>query len=91
MFQVFEYGQIVRDIVDIHYPVHEMTCNSKISCISWSQYHKGMLASSDYEGIVTIWDAFTGTQTQNFQVKFVNSVNHVVHFRVLVAIFYTGI
>ncbi|XP_047134995.1 E3 ubiquitin-protein ligase COP1 isoform X1 [Hydra vulgaris] len=65
--KVFEYGQILRDVVDIHYPVHEMTCNSKISCISWSQYHKGMLASSDYEGIVTIWDAFTGTQTQVFQ------------------------
>lgn len=44
-----------------------MTCNSKISCISWSQYHKGMLSSSDYEGTVTIWDAFTSTQTQLFQ------------------------
>ncbi|XP_057289496.1 E3 ubiquitin-protein ligase COP1-like [Hydractinia symbiolongicarpus] len=65
--KVFEYGQVVRDVVDIHYPAHEMTCNSKISCISWSQYHKGMLASSDYEGTVTIWDAFTGTQSQLFQ------------------------
>ena len=65
---MFEYGQVVRDVVDIHYPAHEMTCNSKISCISWSQYHKGMLSSSDYEGTVTIWDAFTGTQSQVFQV-----------------------
>ena len=65
--KVFEYGQVVRDVVDVHYPAHEMTCNSKISCISWSQYHKGMLASSDYEGTVTIWDAFTGTQSQVFQ------------------------
>jgi len=65
--KVFEYGQVVRDVVDIHYPAHEMTCNSKISCISWSQYHKGMLASSDYEGTVTIWDAFTGTPSQLLQ------------------------
>ncbi|XP_066915253.1 E3 ubiquitin-protein ligase COP1-like [Clytia hemisphaerica] len=65
--KVFEYGQVIRDVVDIHYPSYEMTCNSKISCISWSQYHRGMLSSSDYEGTVTIWDAFTGTQTQLFQ------------------------
>ncbi len=32
-FQVFEYNQVVRDVVDIHYPVHEMTCNSKIRCV----------------------------------------------------------
>lgn len=69
--QVFEYSQILRDVVDIHYPAHEMTCNSKISCISWSQYHKGMLASSDYEGTVTIWDAFAGTQSQLLQVTII--------------------
>ncbi|XP_065068725.1 E3 ubiquitin-protein ligase COP1-like [Rhopilema esculentum] len=65
--KVFEYNQVVRDVVDIHYPVHEMTCNSKISSIAWNHYHKGMLASSDYEGSVTLWDAFTGTHTRLFQ------------------------
>ncbi|CAB1326201.1 unnamed protein product, partial [Coregonus sp. 'balchen'] len=48
--KVFEYGTVIQDAVDIHYPVNEMTCNSKISCISWSSYHKNLLASSDYEG-----------------------------------------
>ena len=38
------------------------------SSIIWSSYHKGMLASSDYEGTVTLWDAFTGTKTRLFQV-----------------------
>lgn len=65
--KVFEYGTVIQDIVDIHYPVNEMMCNSKISCISWSSYHKGMLASSDYEGTVTIWDAFTGQRVKMFQ------------------------
>ncbi|XP_029847726.1 E3 ubiquitin-protein ligase COP1 isoform X1 [Ixodes scapularis] len=65
--KVFEYGTVIQDIVDIHYPVNEMMCNSKISCISWSSYHKGMLASSDYEGTVTIWDAFTGQKVKMFQ------------------------
>ena len=36
-------------MVDIHYPTTEMVCSSKISCISWSSFHKSMLASSDYE------------------------------------------
>ncbi|XP_048587008.1 E3 ubiquitin-protein ligase COP1-like isoform X2 [Nematostella vectensis] len=65
--KVFEYGTVIRDVVDIHYPINEMVCNSKISSISWSSYHKGLLASSDYEGTVTLWDAFTGTKTRSFQ------------------------
>lgn len=65
--KVFEYGAVIRDTVDMHYPVNEMVCNSKISCISWSSYHKGMLASSDYEGTVTVWDAFTGQRVRLFQ------------------------
>ncbi|XP_077986662.1 E3 ubiquitin-protein ligase COP1-like [Glandiceps talaboti] len=65
--KVFEYGTVIQDAVDIHYPANEMVCNSKISCICWNAYHKGMLASSDYEGTVTLWDAFNGTKTRLFQ------------------------
>lgn len=64
--KVFDYGCVIRDPVDIHYPCIEMTSNSKISCVSWNSYHKGMLASSDYEGTVTIWDASTGQRTKTF-------------------------
>lgn len=35
----------------------------------WSSYHKGLLASSDYEGTVTLWDAFTGVKNRSFQVS----------------------
>lgn len=65
--KVFEYGTVIGDQVDVHYPVNEMVCNSKISSVIWSSYHKGMLASSDYEGTVTLWDAFVGTKTKIFQ------------------------
>lgn len=65
--KVFEYGTVIRDTVDMHYPVTEMVCNSKISSIIWSSYHKSMLASSDYEGTVTLWDAFTGVKSRIFQ------------------------
>lgn len=65
--KVFDYGAVIRDTVDIHYPCVEMVSSSKISCISWNSFHKGMLASSDYEGTVTVWDAATGQRTKAFQ------------------------
>ncbi|KAJ3594427.1 hypothetical protein NHX12_003734 [Muraenolepis orangiensis] len=65
--KVFEYSLVIQDAVDIHYPVNEMTCNSKISCISWSSYHKNLLASSDYEGTVILWDGFTGQRSKVYQ------------------------
>lgn len=65
--KVFEYGTVIKDAVDIHYPVNEMICNSKISCVTWSSYHKNVLASSDYEGTITLWDAFTGQKSKLFQ------------------------
>lgn len=65
--KVFDYGAVIRDNVDIHYPCVEMVSSSKISCVSWNTYHKSILASSDYEGTVTVWDALTGQRTKTFQ------------------------
>ncbi|XP_076454546.1 E3 ubiquitin-protein ligase COP1-like [Babylonia areolata] len=65
--KVYEYHTVIQDAVDIHYPTLEMLCQSKISCVSWSHYHKGGLASSDYEGTVTLWDANSGTRVKMFQ------------------------
>lgn len=65
--KIFDYLAVIRDPVDIHYPCTEMMSNSKISCVNWNSYHKNILASSDYEGTVTIWDAETGVRTKSFQ------------------------
>lgn len=64
--KIFDYLAVIRDTVDIHYPGVEMISNSKISCITWNSYHKNILASSDYEGAVNIWDVQTGTRTKTF-------------------------
>lgn len=64
--KVFDYLAVIRDTVDIHYPGVEMISNSKISCITWNSYHKNILASSDYEGAVSIWDVQTGSRTKTF-------------------------
>ncbi|XP_015925999.1 E3 ubiquitin-protein ligase COP1 [Parasteatoda tepidariorum] len=65
--KVYEYASVIRDPIDVHCPVNEMVCNQKISCISWSSFHKNMLASSDYEGTVTLWDAFTNQKVKTYQ------------------------
>ncbi|KAG2182174.1 hypothetical protein INT43_007101 [Umbelopsis isabellina] len=36
------------------------------SCLSWNSYIKNQMASSDYEGVVSIWDAATGQLMQSF-------------------------
>lgn len=64
--KIFDYLAVIRDTVDIHYPNVEMISSSKISCITWNSYHKNILASSDYEGAVNIWDVSTGHRTQSF-------------------------
>ncbi|GFR71673.1 E3 ubiquitin-protein ligase RFWD2 [Elysia marginata] len=65
--KIYEYS-IVRDaVVDLHYPITEMSCDSKISCIAWNPYKKHMLSSADYNGIVYMWDTSTNMRTQMFQ------------------------
>ncbi|XP_053623122.1 E3 ubiquitin-protein ligase COP1-like isoform X2 [Plodia interpunctella] len=65
--KVFEFEAVVRDAVDVHYPCAEMQCSHKISCVSWNAYHKNVIASSDYEGTVSVWDAGTGQRTRALQ------------------------
>lgn len=44
---------------EVHCPVAEMSTRSKLSCLSWNKYTKNHIASSDYDGIVTVWDVNT--------------------------------
>ncbi|XP_021748734.1 protein SUPPRESSOR OF PHYA-105 1-like isoform X1 [Chenopodium quinoa] len=58
--KIFEYSALVNDTIDIHYPVIEIGNKSKLSCISWNSYIRNYLASTDYDGVVQVWDASTG-------------------------------
>lgn len=50
----------------VHCPIRSINCLNKISCLSWSPYIKSQIASSDYQGIIDIWDVSTGQKTQKF-------------------------
>lgn len=54
--KVFECDTIISDDRDIHYPVVEMTSRSKLSSICWNSYIKSQIASSNFEGVVQVWD-----------------------------------
>ncbi|XP_071937348.1 protein SUPPRESSOR OF PHYA-105 1 isoform X3 [Coffea arabica] len=58
--KIFEFGSLLDDPVDIQYPMVEMSNRSKLSCVCWNQYIQHFLASTDYDGIVQIWDASNG-------------------------------
>ncbi|KAK4714742.1 hypothetical protein R3W88_020649 [Solanum pinnatisectum] len=61
--KVFEYNSIVDEDRDIHYPVVEMASRSKLSSICWNGYIKSQIASSNFEGVVQVWDV---TRSQVF-------------------------
>ncbi|KAJ0964822.1 hypothetical protein J5N97_025960 [Dioscorea zingiberensis] len=54
--KVFECNMILDEERDIHYPVVEMGSGSKVSSICWNSYIKNHIASSDFEGVVQVWD-----------------------------------
>ncbi|KAL8510237.1 hypothetical protein ACS0TY_017158 [Phlomoides rotata] len=61
--KVFEYNSILNENRDIHYPVVEMASRSKLSSICWNSYIKSQIASSNFEGVVQVWDV---TRSQSF-------------------------
>lgn len=66
--KIYEYKSIVEQpSVEIHTPVKEMSCRSKISCLSWNPYIKERVACSDYEGIISVWDANTGQRISLYE------------------------
>lgn len=66
--KVYEYKAVVeQSTVETHTPIMKMSCQSKISCLSWNPYFKRQICSSDYEGIVSLWDAYTGQRLNKFE------------------------
>lgn len=54
--KIFECNSIVNDNRDIHYPVVELAGRSKLSSLCWNSYIKSQIASSNFDGVVQIWD-----------------------------------
>ena len=57
--KIFECDAIINEDRDIHYPVVEMSSRSKLSSICWNSYIKSQIASSNFEGVVQVGQAFS--------------------------------
>lgn len=58
--KIYEFNALLTDSVDIHYPAIEISNKSKLSCVCWNSYIRNYLASTDYDGVVKIWDVGSG-------------------------------
>ncbi|KAH9744987.1 E3 ubiquitin-protein ligase COP1 [Citrus sinensis] len=65
--KVFDFASVVNEPADVHCPVVEMPTRSKLSCLSWNKFSKNRIASSDYEGIVTVWDVTTQQSVMEYE------------------------
>ncbi|KAJ9686557.1 hypothetical protein PVL29_015441 [Vitis rotundifolia] len=65
--KVFDFSSVVNERAEVHSPVVEMSTRSKLSCLSWNKCTKNHIASSDYEGIVTVWDVNTRQSVMEYE------------------------
>ena len=65
---IYEYSAIMANpAAETHCPSQELATRSKLSCLSWNKYLKTYLASSDYEGVVHVWDIATGHNVAEYE------------------------
>lgn len=56
----YDFRNAMNVSLDLHCPIREIQCKSKVSCIAWNTYIPNQIASADYEGLVTVFDSNTG-------------------------------
>lgn len=65
---IYEYSAIMANpAAETHRPSQELVTRSKLSCLTWNKYLKTHLASSDYEGVVHVWDIATGQNVAEYE------------------------
>jgi len=74
--KIFNFDSIVNDEMSAsivtggvysHFPVQELDCNAKISCLSWNPHVLEQIGSTDSDGVVSLWNAHVGTETHSFR------------------------
>ncbi|KAJ8428030.1 hypothetical protein Cgig2_027636 [Carnegiea gigantea] len=65
--KVFELSSVMNEPAQVHCAVVDIATRSKLSCLSWNKYTKHYIASSDYDGIVTVWDITTRQSVREYE------------------------
>jgi len=68
--KVYRFADMVdptKDPAALRYPVLEILSRSKLSCICYNTYIHHRLATSDYEGVVELWDTQVNSEVASFE------------------------
>ncbi|KAL4528263.1 hypothetical protein Ndes2437B_g00361 [Nannochloris sp. 'desiccata'] len=68
--KVFDFEAVLSSPSSLHVPVWQATTRSKLSSVSWNAYVRPHLLTSDYDGLIQLWDASAGpssTETAQFE------------------------
>jgi WD40 repeat protein len=55
--KVFDFEAVLSSPGSLHVPVWQATTRSKLSSVSWNAYVRPHLLTSDYDGLIQLWDA----------------------------------
>eukprot|EP00299_Pterocystis_sp_00344_P015980 c7994_g1_i2.p1 GENE.c7994_g1_i2~~c7994_g1_i2.p1 ORF type:complete len:581 (+),score=140.67 c7994_g1_i2:57-1799(+) len=64
--KLFDLQTVVEKSGVVNVPVHEISTQAKLSCLCWNTYIRSQLCSSDYHGVVCLWDAMVGSPLRLF-------------------------
>lgn len=62
--KVFDFAGVVASPTSLHFPVWHASARTKLSSVSWNAYIRPYLITSDYDGLVQLWDASAGPGTE---------------------------
>lgn len=59
--KVFDFTSMLENPNALQFPVWQATTRSKLSSVSWNSYIRSHLITSDYEGVIQLWDVSSGS------------------------------
>eukprot|EP00890_Picochlorum_soloecismus_P003133 jgi/Picsp_1/3820/NSC_01332-R1_protein spa1-related 2-like len=67
--KVFDFSSMTNNPEALQFPVWQATTRSKLSSVSWNSYIRSYLITSDYDGLVQLWDVSTGSSADICQFE----------------------
>ena len=58
--KIYDFKNVMEDRFRIPCPILELTWRSKLSDLDWNKQEKSLLATSDYDGMISVWDMDSG-------------------------------
>jgi len=68
--KVFDFEAVLSSPSSLHVPVWQATTRSKLSSVSWNAYVRPHLLTSDYDGLIQLWDASAGPASSSETAQF---------------------